>query len=161
MISKKNKAPRILITAGEPAGIGPDLIIKLSQIEHHYDLTIIGDPDLLNERAKLLSVPLRITTISDDNILFQLPTDFDYIFHLATYHGNQSSMKNPLEDHDNNTITLQLKKLVYASAGCVVAEKTYDKPNATAEDANISLYLDSPYQISKMIGEFYGNYYYK
>ena len=68
MISKKNKAPRILITAGEPAGIGPDLIIKLSQIEHHYDLTIIGDPDLLNERAKLLSVPLRITTISDDNI---------------------------------------------------------------------------------------------
>ena len=68
MISKKNKAPRILITAGEPAGIGPDLIIKLWQIEHHYDLTIIGDPDLLNERAKLLSVPLRITTISDENI---------------------------------------------------------------------------------------------
>ena len=68
MISKKNKVPRILITAGEPAGIGPDLIIKLSQIEYHYDLTIIGDPDLLNERAKLLSVPLRITTISDDNI---------------------------------------------------------------------------------------------
>ena len=68
MISKKNKTPRILITAGEPAGIGPDLIIKLSQIEHHYDLTIIGDPDLLNERAKLLSVPLRITTISDNNM---------------------------------------------------------------------------------------------
>ncbi len=59
MISKKNKVPRILITAGEPAGIGPDLIIKLSQIEHHYDLTIIGDPDLLNERAKIVINPFK------------------------------------------------------------------------------------------------------
>lgn len=110
-------------------------------------------------------------SISDDKILYSLNKNYDYIFHLATYHGNQSSMKNPLEDHDNNTITTlkiceyfkdatDLKKLVYASAGCVVAEKTYDEPTATAEDANISLYLDSPYQISKMIGEFYGNYYY-
>jgi 4-hydroxythreonine-4-phosphate dehydrogenase len=67
MTSKNNK-PHILITAGEPAGIGPDLIIKLSQIEHHYNLTIIGDPDLLNQRAKLLSVPLKITTVSDNAI---------------------------------------------------------------------------------------------
>ena len=34
------------------------------------------------------------------------------------------------------------------------------EPIATSEDAPISLYHDSPYSISKVIGEFYGNYYF-
>jgi 4-hydroxythreonine-4-phosphate dehydrogenase len=62
-----SKRPRILVTAGEPAGIGPDLIIKLSQIEHDYDLTVIADPDLLLERAKLLSIPIEIITVSNND----------------------------------------------------------------------------------------------
>ncbi len=57
--------PRILVSSGEPAGIGPDLIIKVAQIDHQYDLTIIGDPDLLIERAKYLSLPLEIHTLSN------------------------------------------------------------------------------------------------
>lgn len=111
-------------------------------------------------------------SISDDKIILKLPLDFDYIFHLATYHGNQSSIYNPLADHENNTLTtlkiceyfknsINLKKIVYSSAGCVVAEKTYDEPIATTEDTSVSLYLDSPYQMSKIFGEFYGNYYFK
>ena len=66
MISKENN-PRLLITAGEPAGIGPDLIVKLQQIKHDYDLTIIGDPDLLKQRANLLSIPLEIEIVSKNN----------------------------------------------------------------------------------------------
>lgn len=110
-------------------------------------------------------------SISDDQILYKLPIDFDYIFHLSTYHGNQSSIANPLADHYNNTLTTlkiceyfkqatQLKKMIYAAAGCTIAKKTYDAPHATHEDAPASLYLDSPYQISKMVGELYGNYYF-
>ena len=49
---------------------------------------------------------------------------------------------------------------MYASAGCTVAEKTFEGAEATTEDAPVSLWLDSPYQISKIIGEFYGNYYF-
>ena len=67
MTSKRNK-PRILLTSGEPAGIGPDLIIKLSQIKHDYDITVIGDPDLLNQRAKLLSIPFNTKIISDHDV---------------------------------------------------------------------------------------------
>ena len=40
-----------------------------------------------------------------------------------------------------------------------MAEKTFDEAEATQEDAPVSLHLDSPYQISKIIGEFYANYY--
>ncbi|WP_304985256.1 NAD-dependent epimerase/dehydratase family protein [Coxiella-like endosymbiont] len=106
---------------------------------------------------------------SDDRVLARLDKKFDYIFHLATYHGNQSSIADPVEDHRNNALTTlklcehfksrEIKKFVYASAGCTVAEKTFDEAEATKEDKLVSLFLDSPYQISKIIGEFYGNYY--
>jgi nucleoside-diphosphate-sugar epimerase len=53
-----------------------------------------------------------------------------------------------------------VEKVVYASAGCTVADKTYDDAVATSEDAPVSLWHDSPYQISKIVGEFYAVYYY-
>ena len=109
-------------------------------------------------------------SIADDAILGRLPRDLDYAFHLACYHGNQSSIHDPLADHQNNTLTslklfehvkdFSLKKLVYAAAGCAVAEKTFDEASATPEDAPVSLFHDSPYSISKLIGEMYGNYYF-
>ena len=64
MTSKKSNT-RLLITTGEPAGIGPDLIIKLLQIQHDYDLTVIGDPKLLEQRAKLLSIPAEIMIVTE------------------------------------------------------------------------------------------------
>ena len=55
----------------------------------------------------------------------------------------------------------KLEKVVYSAAGCAVAEKTFDDAVATAEDAPVSLHHDSPYSISKLIGELYGNYYHQ
>ncbi|WOH48837.1 NAD-dependent epimerase/dehydratase family protein [Bradyrhizobium sp. sBnM-33] len=109
-------------------------------------------------------------SITDDAVLAALPQDLDYVFHLACYHGNQSSIANPLADHENNTLTTlklfeklkdmkSLQKVVYAAAGCAVAEKTFGGASATKEDAPVSLFHDSPYSISKLIGEMYGNYY--
>jgi nucleoside-diphosphate-sugar epimerase len=51
--------------------------------------------------------------------------------------------------------------VVYASAGCAVAEKTFGDATATPEDAPVTLYHDSPYSISKIVGELYANYYWK
>jgi UDP-glucose 4-epimerase len=110
-------------------------------------------------------------SITNDVVLDRIDDRFDYVFHLATYHGNQNSMFDPLADHANNTVTTLklyerikgfgvLKKLVYASAGCTVAEKSFDEARPTTEDASVSLYLDTPYQISKIVGEFYSNYYF-
>jgi nucleoside-diphosphate-sugar epimerase len=111
-----------------------------------------------------------VGSIADDAILANIQDEYDYIFHLSTYHGNQSSIANPLVDHENNTLTTlkllehvkgfrRLKKWVYSGAGCAVAEKTYEQAHATPEDAPISLKMDSPYSISKIVGEFYAVYY--
>jgi len=111
--------------------------------------------------------------IADDAILEKLYSEgVDYIFHLSTYHGNQSSIHDPIADHDNNLITSiklfdkfkndnRVKKIVYSAAGCAVAEKSVLEASATVEEDIVSLKMDSPYSISKIVGEFYAVYYHK
>ena len=118
------------------------------------------------------NVHFQFGSIADERILAALPADLDFVFHLACFHGNQSSIADPLADHDNNAITSlklfehlkdhgNLKKVVYSAAGCAVAAKTMDAAVATPEDAPVSLLHDSPYSISKLLGELYGNYYHQ
>ena len=51
---------RIALTPGEPAGIGPDLVIQLAQSAQHHELVAIADPDLLQARARQLGLALRL-----------------------------------------------------------------------------------------------------
>lgn len=51
---------RIAITPGEPAGIGPDLLIQLAQLKQSQELIVVADPELLLHRAKILKLPLTI-----------------------------------------------------------------------------------------------------
>ena len=52
--------PRIALTAGEPAGIGPDLCIQLAQKKQDCELIIIADPQLLTQRAAQLNLNIAI-----------------------------------------------------------------------------------------------------
>ena len=51
---------RIAITPGEPAGIGPDLVISIAQRDWPVEMVVIASKALLLERAKLLSLPLTL-----------------------------------------------------------------------------------------------------
>ena len=164
------KDSKILVVGG--AGfVGSNLTLKL--LEQSPREIIIVD-NLLSADASNVpqaeQVKFQYGSITDDRILFGLPDDLDYVFHLACYHGNQSSIADPLADHDNNSYTSlklfnrlaqmpKIRKVVYAAAGCAVAEKTFGTAHATAEDQPVSLFHDSPYSISKLIGELYGKYY--
>lgn len=55
-----NKVLRIAITPGEPAGIGPDLVAILAQHGSEHELVAVADPELLNQRARALGLPLKI-----------------------------------------------------------------------------------------------------
>nr|WP_231886137.1 4-hydroxythreonine-4-phosphate dehydrogenase PdxA [Marinomonas atlantica] len=59
-------SPRIAITSGEPAGIGPDIILSALQDEFAAQLVIVGDPDLFRSRATELG--LNIEVIVRDNL---------------------------------------------------------------------------------------------
>lgn len=52
--------PRIAITSGEPAGIGPDILLHIAAQEHCAELVAIADPDLLKERAAALNIGIEL-----------------------------------------------------------------------------------------------------
>ena len=60
------KSPIIAITAGEPAGIGPDICIKIAQQRQIAALVVIADPDMLRERASRLNLPLKLFPFEKD-----------------------------------------------------------------------------------------------
>lgn len=60
--------PRIAITAGEPAGIGPELVVRLAQCRWDAELIVIADPDLLIAAAARLDLPLRLVAAGEGKI---------------------------------------------------------------------------------------------
>ena len=171
-MAKSELDGKSILVVGGAGFVGSNLSHMLLEHEPH-SLTIVDN--LLS--ADISNVPRRpnvrflFGSITDDRILEALPRDLNLVFHLACFHGNQSSIADPIADHDNNTLTSlklfdrlanfdKLDKVVYSAAGCAVAEKTFDEAQATSEDAPVSLFHDSPYSISKLIGELYGNYYF-
>ncbi|MFB0710860.1 4-hydroxythreonine-4-phosphate dehydrogenase PdxA [Buttiauxella noackiae] len=57
---------RVVITPGEPAGIGPDLVIALAQRDWPVEVVVAASPELLLERAALLGLPLQLNPYSSD-----------------------------------------------------------------------------------------------
>jgi len=58
--------PRIALTPGEPAGVGPDLCVVLAQEPHAAELVAVCDPELLRQRAEQLGLPLTLTPLDLD-----------------------------------------------------------------------------------------------
>ena len=164
-------ASRLLVVGG--AGfVGSNLVRLL--LADGAERVLVVDTLLSSERENLPDDPrveLVEDSIADDGVLASLEDEFDVVYHLATYHGNQSSIANPLEDHENNLLpTLKLyerlkdfrrlRKVVYSASGCTLApHEVYEGAEPVSEDGPVPLDLDSPYQISKVVGEFYSVYY--
>src|SRR5262245_42769632 len=59
--------PRIIVTSGEPAGIGPDLCIAIAQRSWPCELVFAGDEALFAARSRALSSPLKIARVDLDS----------------------------------------------------------------------------------------------
>lgn len=64
-----NSIPRLLITPGEPAGIGPDIALALASQNFKAEIVLVADPDLLAQRAAMLGLNV------DLNIINKLDSD--------------------------------------------------------------------------------------
>jgi UDP-glucose 4-epimerase len=90
----------------------------------------------------------------------------DIVFHLAAHFANQNSVDNPETDllvNGQGTLKVleyshlaKVSRFVFASSGCSVYGS--QAPLPLKEDF-VSLHLDTPYQITKLLGELYCNYY--
>jgi len=59
------RALPLVVTPGEPAGIGPDLVVTLAQRARSRGWVVMADAGLLEARARLLGLPLAIETDLD------------------------------------------------------------------------------------------------
>jgi nucleoside-diphosphate-sugar epimerase len=89
------------------------------------------------------------------------------VFHLAAFFANQNSVDHPETDlRVNGMGTLRLmeyavftgvERFVYASSGCSIYGSSAPLP---LKEEFMSMHLSTPYQITKMLGELYGNFFY-
>lgn len=158
---------RILVTGGAGA-IGGNLCKRLSSLNAN-EVTILDDLSSSYEwnipRAKNIAF-VRGSVLDDEALKHVFGKRPDYVFHLAAHFANQNSVDNPETDlMVNGTGTLKVlqyanlagvKRLVYSSSGCGVYGLDSKMP---FEEHDISISLHTPYQVTKLLGELYTNYF--
>ncbi len=161
------KDKTILVTGGAGA-IGSNLVLALSKAGVKQTIVL----DDLSSAKKWNLPPLPNLLFIEGSILdeeelkrvfFEKP---EYVFHLAAFFANQNSVDYPEKDLLVNGLgTLKLlrysqltgvERFIYASSGCSIYGS--DSPLPLKEEY-MSLDLSSPYQITKMLGELYCNFF--
>jgi 4-hydroxythreonine-4-phosphate dehydrogenase len=86
MQSKRQHNIALALTPGEPAGIGPDITVQLAQQQQTHPVIAYADPDLLQQRATQLKLPLALHPVSTALPASALPAGALYIHavHCAT-----------------------------------------------------------------------------
>lgn len=105
--------PTIAITAGEPAGIGPDLCVMLAQQKLAAHIVVIADQHLLQTRARLLGLPLNIVPYSAHLMAPHSGNGDLTVLHCALNTASQPGVLNA----QNSAYVLDT--LIQATRGCL------------------------------------------
>jgi len=158
---------RIVVTGG--AGlIGSNLVRRLLELDASKVLVL--DDLSASVRWNLPDHPSLVFiegSVLDEGMLKRIFVERpEYVFHLAAHFANQKAVEHPDDNLMVNGLgtlkmlqwsnLLQVKRFVYSSAGCSAYGS--QAPVPLKEDF-ITLYLDTPYQIHKLLGELYCNYF--
>ena len=160
---------RILVTGGAGA-VGSILtkellkngsyVIVIDDLSSGYTWNLPNHPNLLFIKGDISNdIDLKRTFNEEPEI----------IFHLAAFFANQNSVDYPEKDLQTNgcgTLKLleyskiygKLERFVYSSSGCSIYPS--DAPMPYVEELT-TMYMTTPYQITKMLGELYCNYFWK
>jgi len=161
------KGRTILVTGGVGA-IGSNLVGALAELEPK--MIIVLDDLSSSKPWNLPSAPGLLFvegSVTDEVMLKRVFSERpEIVFHLAAFFANQNSVDYPERDLDVNGLgTLRMleystmnriEKFVYASSGCAIYGA--ENPLPFKEDF-ISMHLTTPYQITKMLGELYSNFF--
>jgi len=135
----------------------PEKITVIDDLSASYIWNLPRDP----------RVSFVVASILDEEALKRCFADKpDYVFHLAAHFANQNSVDHPETDLLVNGLgTLKVlqysnltgvERFFFASSGCSVYGS--EAPLPLKEDY-VSVHLDTPYQITKLLGELYCNYF--
>jgi nucleoside-diphosphate-sugar epimerase len=139
------------------AELGADTVMVLDDLSAGYEWNIPGLPNVLFVKG----------SVTDETALKRVFAERpDVVFHLAAFFANQNSVDYPQRDLMVNGLGSLLvyqyaqltgtERVVYASSGCSIYGS--EAPLPLKEDFT-SLDLTTPYQITKMLGELYANFF--
>lgn len=161
------KDKKVLITGGAGAigsnltealsQLGAKLILVFDDLSASYEWNIPSAPNIMFVKG----------SVTDDIVLKRVfAEEPEYVFHLAAFFANQNSVDYPERDISVNGLgTLKVleysnfckvKKLIYASSGCSIYGSQAPLP---LKEEFMSMNLSTPYQITKMLGELYCNFF--
>jgi nucleoside-diphosphate-sugar epimerase len=166
-------AGRTILVTGGAGAIGSNLIIALSSLVGNKGKILVLD-NLSSIKAK---DPWNVTPLP--NIMFVLgdvrsdvdlkrvfKEDPSIVFHLAAFFANQNSVDYPETSAEVDVIgqiklleysrISKIDKFIYASSGCAIYGSY---PELPLKEEFVSMHLTTPYQINKMTGEMYCNFY--
>ncbi len=162
-----NRYKIILVTGGAGA-IGSDLVCHL--LSARVKRVIVID-DLSSGYKSNIPKDKRVVFIKGDitnhgvvKKAFEKYGKVDIVYHLAAHFANQNSIEHPVRDLQSNgvgTINLlefslrnKVKRFIYFSTSCI-----YKSKNQKLRESDLDLQFDTPYAISKYIGEKYAHFY--
>jgi 4-hydroxythreonine-4-phosphate dehydrogenase len=106
------RVPPLVITPGEPAGIGPDLVLRLAQHPPRHPLVVIANRELLQTRAQQLGLPIRVYDYDASEDIRSQAGEL-CVWHVALSAPVQAGSLNPA----NADYVLQTLRL--AAQGCL------------------------------------------
>lgn len=162
------KGKTILVTGGAGA-IGSNLVKKLVELETKK-VIIIDDLSSgyewnIPKNDKIFFVKGSI--LDDEKLKCVFKEKPQIVYHLAAHFANQNSVEHPETNLMVNGMgTLKVleysqlvgvERFIYASSGCGIYGPDSKMP---FEEHDVSMKLYTPYQVTKMLGELYTNYFY-
>jgi UDP-glucose 4-epimerase len=157
----------VLVTGGAGA-IGSNLVETLNNLETRK---IIILDDLSSSYEWNIPVGPKVqfmkgSVLDDEKLKLIFKEKPAVVYHLAAHFANQNSVDNPEVDLMVNGMgTLKVLKyanqvgverFIYASSGCGIYGSDSKMP---FEEHDVSMKLYTPYQVTKMLGELYTNYF--
>lgn len=109
---------RLAITPGEPAGVGPELLIQLAQAGNEHQLVAIADPELLLGRSQALGLDLKLQDFDPKQAPQATPEDTLFVAPVSLAQPASPGKLNPA----NASYVLQT--LETATSGCL--DNTFD-----------------------------------
>lgn len=158
----------VLVTGGAGA-IGGNLVRRLSDLDAEK-VVILDNLSSSYEwniaRAENVQF-IHGDILDEEKLKWAFKSKPDIVYHLAAHFANQNSVDNPEQDlMVNGTGILRVlqyahlvdvERFIYSSSGCGIYGLDSKMP---FEEHDISIKLYTPYQVTKMLGELYTNYFY-
>lgn len=159
---------KIILVTGGAGAIGSNLTRRLAELGA---TVIILDDFSSSERWNVPSLPGILLVEGDivdemklKRVFFERP---QMVFHLAAFFANQNSVDHPERDLMVNgmgvlrlleySVFTGVDRFIFASSGCSIYGSSAPLP---LHEEFMSMHLSTPYQITKMLGELYGNFFY-